>query len=105
MTGEPPAGLPAGGRVRLDATVRGRVQGVGYRVFALREGMALGLDGSVANLGDELAAGTLTTVLPDFEDASLPVHVIHREGRHRSAKIRSFIDLAVAKLRGDRALQ
>ena len=39
-------------RIRLDATVRGRVQGVGYRVFALREAMALGLDGSVANLGD-----------------------------------------------------
>jgi acylphosphatase len=38
--------------VRLDATVRGRVQGVGYRVFALREGMALGLDGFVANLAD-----------------------------------------------------
>jgi len=39
-------------RVRLDATVRGGVQGVGYRVFALREGMALGLDGFVANMAD-----------------------------------------------------
>jgi acylphosphatase len=39
-------------RVRLDATVHGRVQGVGYRFFALREAMALGLDGSVANLDD-----------------------------------------------------
>ena len=28
------------------------MQGVGYRVFALREAMALGLDGSVANRGD-----------------------------------------------------
>ena len=44
---EPPAG-----RERLDATVRGRVQGVGYRVFALREAMELGLDGFVANLAD-----------------------------------------------------
>ena len=39
-------------RARLDATVRGRVQGVGYRVFALREAMALGLNGSVANMLD-----------------------------------------------------
>jgi acylphosphatase len=39
-------------RQRLDATVRGRVQGVGYRVFALREAMQLGLDGFVANLAD-----------------------------------------------------
>lgn len=37
---------------RLDAVVRGRVQGVGYRVFALREAMALGLDGTVANEAD-----------------------------------------------------
>jgi len=52
MTEGRPTGSSAAGRCRLDATVRGRVQGVGYRVFALREGMALGLDGSVANLGD-----------------------------------------------------
>jgi acylphosphatase len=52
MTAEPPRGSSSGGRVRLDATARGRVQGVGYRVFALREAMALGLDGFVANMGD-----------------------------------------------------
>jgi acylphosphatase len=39
-------------RERLDATVRGRVQGVGYRVFALHEAAYLGLDGSVANERD-----------------------------------------------------
>jgi acylphosphatase len=39
-------------RERLDASVRGRVQGVGYRVYALREAMALDLDGSVANRAD-----------------------------------------------------
>jgi len=38
--------------MRLDAVVRGRVQGVGYRVFALREAMALGLAGFVANQSD-----------------------------------------------------
>jgi acylphosphatase len=37
---------------RLDARIRGRVQGVGYRVFALREAMALGLAGWVANRAD-----------------------------------------------------
>jgi len=39
-------------RARLDATVRGRVQGVGYRVFALREARGLGVDGYVANQPD-----------------------------------------------------
>ncbi len=37
---------------RLDATVRGRVQAVGYRVFAARTATALGLEGWVANLPD-----------------------------------------------------
>jgi DNA-binding transcriptional LysR family regulator len=55
-------------------------------------------------VANELAAGTLKTVLTDFEEASLPVHVIHREGRHGSAKVRSFVDLAVERLRADTAL-
>jgi len=41
-------GMPA----RLDASVRGRVQGVGFRVFALREATHIGLDGFVANEAD-----------------------------------------------------
>jgi DNA-binding transcriptional LysR family regulator len=56
-------------------------------------------------VANELAAGTLKTVLTSFEEASLPVHVVHREGRHGSAKVRSFVDLAVESLRGNRALQ
>ena len=39
-------------RARLDVTVRGRVQGVGYRYFALQLGMELGLEGWVANEAD-----------------------------------------------------
>jgi acylphosphatase len=43
---------PRSARDRLDATVHGHVQGVGYRVFALREAMDLGLAGWVANESD-----------------------------------------------------
>jgi acylphosphatase len=40
---------PSGASARLDATVVGRVQGVGFRYFVLREAMGLGLSGWVAN--------------------------------------------------------
>jgi acylphosphatase len=55
--------------VRLEATVRGRVQGVGFRYFVVRESRRLGLAGWVANEldgsvrlvaeGDETAIGAL----------------------------------------------
>ncbi len=38
--------------VRLEARVRGRVQGVGFRWFVLREARRLELDGWVANEAD-----------------------------------------------------
>jgi DNA-binding transcriptional LysR family regulator len=52
----------------------------------------------------QLATGELQTVLGDHEGADLPVHVIHREGRYGSAKVRSFVDLVVERLRADKAL-
>ena len=45
-------GVTAPSSRRLDATVRGRVQGVGFRYFVLRDGMDLGLGGWVANEPD-----------------------------------------------------
>ena len=77
--GSPPG---AGDRARLDASVRGRVQGVGYRVFALREAGALGLDGFVANEADGsvrvVAEGRrtdLTTLVARLEDGPPAGHV------------------------------
>ncbi len=43
---------PESSFMRLEATVIGRVQGVGYRYFVLREAMAIGLEGWVANESD-----------------------------------------------------
>lgn len=42
----------ASGLVSLDATVRGRVQGVGFRYFVLDLAIGLGLVGWVANMPD-----------------------------------------------------
>lgn len=43
--------------------------------------------------------GLLQRVLEAFEPAPLPVHLVHREGRHASHKARAFIDLAIERLR------
>jgi DNA-binding transcriptional LysR family regulator len=51
-----------------------------------------------------LATGKLKIILEDFEPASLPIHILHREGRFASAKVRAFIDLMAERLRKDKAL-
>ena len=51
-----------------------------------------------------LASGQLQIVLHEFEPAPLPIHVIYREGRNASAKVRAFVDLMVNNLRSDQAL-
>jgi acylphosphatase len=43
---------PSGGEQRLTAIVRGEVQGVGYRYFAVRQGNALALRGYARNRAD-----------------------------------------------------
>lgn len=52
-----------------------------------------------------LAAGRLQIVLPEYELASVPVHVVYREGRQASAKVRSFVDLMVERLRAEAVLR
>jgi DNA-binding transcriptional LysR family regulator len=51
-----------------------------------------------------LASGQLRLILKAFEPASMPIHVLHREGRYASIKIRSFVDMIAARLRADRTL-
>lgn len=48
----PASGAKADDAARLEAVVHGRVQGVGFRYFVLRQATALGLGGWVANLPD-----------------------------------------------------
>ena len=52
----------------------------------------------------QLAAGSLKIILSEFESPPLPIHILHREGRHTSARVRAFIDLLAAQLRADKAL-
>ena len=48
-----------------------------------------------------LAEGRLQIVLADHEEAPLPVHLVYPQGRQAVAKVRAFVELAVAALRGD----
>jgi DNA-binding transcriptional LysR family regulator len=43
--------------------------------------------------------GALCLVLESFERPPLPIHVVHREGRHAAHRVRAFIDMAVDGLR------
>ncbi|MES2949606.1 MAG: LysR family transcriptional regulator [Pseudomonadota bacterium] len=52
-------------------------------------------------VAEHLKAGRLKAVLADFEPAPLPVHLVHREGRQASQRVRAFLDLAMERLRGD----
>ena len=55
-------------------------------------------------VADQLRDGQLQTVLSEFESAPLPVHLLHREGRHASPKARAFLDLAIERLRANSSL-
>ena len=52
----------------------------------------------------QLQNGSLQLLLERFEPAPLPVHVVYREGPRASAKVRSFVDFCVARLRAHGAL-
>ncbi len=49
-------------------------------------------------------AGDLRIILEEHEPAPRPINIVHREGRHASAKVRAFVDLMAERLRNDRAL-
>ena len=51
-----------------------------------------------------LADGRLRAILEPFEMPPMQVHVIHQEGRMVSAKVRSFVDFMVERLRANAAL-
>ncbi|MFE1599819.1 LysR family transcriptional regulator [Methylobacterium sp. ID0610] len=55
-------------------------------------------------IGPALIEGRLQIVLADHEEPPLPIHVLYPEGRHAPAKVRTFVDLAVSRLRANRLL-
>ncbi|MDD2090731.1 LysR family transcriptional regulator [Pseudomonas guariconensis] len=50
-------------------------------------------------VADELADGRLQVILADYEEASWPIHILHRESKYGSTKVRTFIDMLAEHLR------
>jgi DNA-binding transcriptional LysR family regulator len=72
-------------------------------------GAAINGAGLASCLGYEihghLQADRLRVVLEGFEPDPLPVHLVYREGRRASARVRSFVDFAVERMRQHPVLQ
>jgi DNA-binding transcriptional LysR family regulator len=67
-------------------------------VTSLRQAARLGLGIAVLPdwlVRDDLPAGTLVRVLPQWHASELPVHILHPAGRPLTARARAFVDFAV----------
>ena len=51
------------------------------------------------HVGPAVEAGTLTTVLDEFQLPARPVSFVHAAGRFLPIKLRAFLDFAVPRLR------
>ena len=101
--------MDADAHERLDASVRGRVQGVGFRYFVMREAAYLGLAGYVANERDGsvrvVAEGPVSVLeqllerLREGPPASIVERVIER--REPARGIGGGFRIAVGEHRGD----
>ncbi|TGN50851.1 LysR family transcriptional regulator [Paracoccus liaowanqingii] len=50
-------------------------------------------------IAGDVRDGGLQTVLDQHEPAPIPIHLVHVEGRRAAAKVRSFLDFAILRLR------
>ena len=88
-------------RVVIHPTLQGNTNGIS--IGAARSGWGL-TRVLHYQIGPDLLEGRLEIVLAEYEEAPLPVHVLYPEGRHAPAKVRTFVDLAVSRLRANRTL-
>ncbi|MGO4283764.1 LysR family transcriptional regulator [Bosea sp. TAB14] len=87
----------AGRRSRVALTPRLIVNEVESVLIAARAGRGLARPLSY-QAADDIAAGTLVRLLPEFEPEALPVQLVTPGGRHPLPRVRAFIDHAVERL-------
>ena len=88
------------GKESVKVTPRLNCSQNGAAITAARQGFGITRLMSY-QVGEELKNGSLVRILGDYELNPIPVNIIHLEGRQANAKIRSFIDLAIARLRAN----
>lgn len=79
-------------------SIKGRLQannGQALRMAALR-GLGIIMQPEVL-LAEDLAAGRLTRVLPEYEAPARPMHLVYLPDRRPTPKLRSFIDFVLAR--------
>lgn len=72
-------------------------------LYALRSAAVLGVGvcvGSAWLLADDLAAGKLVQLLPDWCAAPLPVHLVYPQASFYPARLRNFLDEVRASVPG-----
>ncbi len=75
-----------------DAAITAAVQGLGItRLLSYQ-------------IAPQIADHKLQSILEDFEAPPLPIHIVHREGRYSSTRVRSFIDLLAEQLRTNQTI-
>src|SRR5262249_61269947 len=82
------------------STVRPRlvVTKAGPACDAVRAGIGLGR-GASYYVGAAIEAGTLTTVLDEFQLPTRPVSFVYASGRFMPIKLRAFLDFAAPRLK------
>lgn len=80
--------VPTRSRLKIDSTYAMRT--------AVLDGMGIAMLPRIM-VADDLAADRLVAVLPDFAPTSRPVHLLYRQDRRTSPKLRSFIDFITAR--------
>lgn len=73
-------------------------------IAAAREGVGI-VHLPAYQVKDSVADGTLVPILDEFSGDFLPIHLLHRESRFGSSKVRHFIDLVAECLRAEPSLR
>lgn len=84
------------GGEEVSVRVRGRLTATNGELLrvALLSGLGVGIAPTFI-VGEDLAAGRLVSLMPRHGLEEVGIHAVYPQGRHLSAKVRSFIDFLV----------